>query len=131
MGILHENLSTFYCYRLKKFAIKTLNIVILLKVRWLNNAINNSLPWLSQLRERVTVLCCTYIAYHVDYKWKLLNVPGITLSLRNTKQYNYLSCSSFKRVPLCSYTLLPVTVKTLKYSWKHFIKAFSALPSHS
>jgi len=35
------------------------------------------------------------------------NVPGITLYLRNTKQYNNLGYISFQRVPLWKYTLPP------------------------
>ena len=50
---------------------------------------------------------------------------GITLFLTNTKQYNHLSNTSFKIVPLCNYTLLPTTVRVLEsfleaILWKPF-----------
>jgi len=41
-------------------------------------------------------------------------VPRITLFLRNTKQFNYLSFIPFKIVHLCNYTLLPVTVEVFE-----------------
>jgi hypothetical protein len=40
----------------------------------------------------------------------LLNVPGVTLILRNTKSYNYLSYISSKTARLCNDTLLSATV---------------------
>jgi hypothetical protein len=58
--------------------------------------------------------------------WQL-DVPRITLFLRNTSknQYNYLSYISFKIAPLWNYTLLPATVKVLEtflkaVLWKPF-----------
>jgi len=48
------------------------------------------------------------------YMWQLQNIPRITLILSNTKEYNHLSCISFKMVPLCNYTLLPATVNFLE-----------------
>jgi hypothetical protein len=42
------------------------------------------------------------------------NVPGITLFLRNRKQFNHLSYFFFNIVPLWKYTLLPATVKVLE-----------------
>jgi len=42
-----------------------------------------------------------------------IKIPGITLSLRNTKQYNNLSYISFKIFPLLIYKLVPASVKLL------------------
>jgi len=54
----------------------------------------------------------TYWLYY--YYVVASNVPGITLLLRNTKQYNHLGYISFKIVPLSNYTLLPATVQMLR-----------------
>jgi hypothetical protein len=48
------------------------------------------------------------------HTWQLQNIPRITLSLRNTRQYSHLSYISFQIVPLCNCTLLPVSVKVLQ-----------------
>ena len=37
---------------------------------------------------------------HTQHTWLLQNVSGVTLFLRNTKEYNHLSYISFKIVPL-------------------------------
>ena len=47
-------------------------------------------------------------------QWWLHSVPGITLFVRNTKQYDHLSYISFKTVTFCDYTLLPATLKVLE-----------------
>jgi len=47
--------------------------------------------------------------------WELQYVPRITLFLKNTKQYNHLSYTFFKVVPVCNctpyITSLNVTIK--------------------
>ena len=54
----------------------------------------------------------TYSLYY--YYVVASNVPGITLLVRNKKQYNHLGYISFKTAPLCNYTLLPATVQMLR-----------------
>ena len=46
--------------------------------------------------------------------WELQNVPGITLFLKNTKQYNHFRYISFKIRRNVNYTLLPATVQVLE-----------------
>ena len=48
-------------------------------------------------------------------------VPGITLFLRNTKQFNHLSYISFRKVLLWKYTFLPATVKVLEIFLQTFM----------
>jgi hypothetical protein len=62
--------------------------------------------------------------------WEL-DVPRITLFLRNTNQYNCLSYISLKIVPLWICTLLPATVKVGNIPESHFVRSFSAPSSHS
>jgi len=46
--------------------------------------------------------------------WQLQNFLGITVFLRNVKQYNHLMYISFKIVTLCKYTILSAIVKVLE-----------------
>jgi len=63
--------------------------------------------------------------------WYLQNVPGITLFLKNTKQYNILSYISFKIVPLCESTLASDCKSVGNIPGSHFVEDFSAPPLHS
>jgi hypothetical protein len=64
------------------------------------------------------------------YMWQLQNVPGITLFLRNAKQYSHLSYIFIKIVVLCNYTLLPMFLEVLQHSWKPFYESLTALLMH-
>jgi len=46
---------------------------------------------------------------------QLQNVHGITLFLRNTKQYNHLSYTGIKTVLLCNYKFLLAIINVLKF----------------
>jgi len=53
------------------------------------------------------LIFCRFRSIHCSFKM----FPESFLFPRNTKQYNHLSCISFKLGPLCNYTLLSATVK--------------------
>jgi hypothetical protein len=65
-----------------------------------------------QLTFQIKFIICGILC---TFNMRLLqNDLGITLLLRNAKQYNHLSYISSKIVPLCNYTLLPATEKVLE-----------------
>jgi len=60
--------------------------------------------------------------------WQLQRVPGITLFLRNTKQYIHFFQNS---LPVQLYTSVSDCKGVGNISGSHFVKAFSAFPSHA
>jgi len=61
----------------------------------------------------------------------LQNIPGIISFLRNTKQYNHFSYTFFKIDSLCIYAFVSDCKAVENITESHFVKAFSAPPSHS
>ena len=62
----------------------------------------------------------TYRLYVYRSAWKLQNIPGIALFLRNKEQCYHLSYIFFKIVPFLKHTILSATVKCWKQSSKPF-----------
>jgi len=65
------------------------------------------------------------------YMWWLQDVPGITLFLCNTKQYNHLSYVFFRIVLFGKYTLLSPTVNVLETFLKAILRKLTVPASHS